>query len=176
MSDSGWYHVGCDGRGEVAVYLFGQFPGPKHAESFFQELRKVPAPRSITVYINSMGGCVFTGMAIANYLRGLQCCKGARVVCEVDGVCGSAATLVAAAADETRMRGEGFLFLHRAAYVDGRAEDDQLAMVNDSMARRLSQRSGRSKDEVFELLNGERWLTAAEATSLGFADAIFEEV
>jgi ATP-dependent protease ClpP protease subunit len=174
MHDAGWYHIGAD-RGEIAILLFGEFPAPKYAEPFFQELRGIAAPKSVTVYVNSLGGCIYTGFAIANRLRDWQC-AGVRIVCEVEGVCGSAATIAAAAADEIRMPSGAFLFLHRAAYVDGRPEDDRLEMMNDAMARRIAEKTGRTRPEVLDLLREEKWLTAAEATSLGFADAIFEEV
>lgn len=171
--DPDWFHIGRSGN-ELTVYFFGEFPAPAAAEAFFAELRGIRA-KTITIFINSLGGDLFTGFAIANRIRDWQG-KGARVVCEVAGIAGSAAAVIAAAADETRMPADGFLFLHNGAYVDGREDDDRLAAMNDAMARRFSLKTGREKAEVLALMAGESWVGAEEAAALGFADAIFGEM
>lgn len=172
MPSHDWFHIGNDGRGVTIIYIYDEIP--TSAEPFFAETNSIPALTAVTVFINSMGGDLFTGLAIANTIRTWQS-KGARVVCEVSGVCGSAVTLIAAAADEVKVSEGGFLLFHRAKYTDERADDERAHDMNDAMARRLAAKAGCGKDRMLELMASESWVSAREAADLGFADTIIGE-
>lgn len=166
-----WCMASHDGKGELVVCIFDEIA--RDAEDFFRDVRGI-RPKAVSIFINSPGGDLLTGMAIANTIRSWQS-AGARVVVEVAGIAGSAAALIAAAADEVRMPAGGFLFLHNAAYVDGKPADDRLADLNNGMARRFAEKAGRGRDEILALMADERWLDAAEAVSFGFADVVLDD-
>ena len=111
--------AGANGKARVTLLLYGlitMWPDDWYAEDkspldIAEELKAVGEIEDITVRINSPGGSAFGGLAIANLLRSWP----APVTTCVDGLAGSAASIIFAAGDQRVMPSNTLLFVHRAS-------------------------------------------------------------
>ena len=92
----------------VDILLYGEiqsdgsyFPGKNSSTSFAEDMNSCGG-KNINLRINSPGGNIFEAQAIYNLLKAY---KG-RVTAHIDGVCASAATVVACAAESIIMTAE----------------------------------------------------------------------
>jgi len=127
---------------------------------------------AITVRINSPGGDVFAGMQIYNMLKD----RSGDVNVIVDGVAASAASFIAMAGDKITMNTGSMMMIHKASTIVWGNEDemqetiDMLRKVDDSLVSVYVARTGKSAEEIKDLLAKETWMTAEEAVEMGFAD------
>ncbi len=132
---------------------------------------------TIRLRVNSPGGDVFAGQAIAQAMRDARA-RGIRVEAHVDGYAASAATIVSIAADEVVMADGAMWMIHQAWTIAmGNAADmlgaaALLQKVDGSIAEQYAKRTGQDKDHMAELMAAETWFTAAEAVEAGFADRV----
>lgn len=131
--------------------------------------------RAVEVHLNSPGGDMFEGIAIFNRLLA----HPEPVTVRIMGFAASAASIIAMAGTTIEMGPASFLMIHNChALVGGNRHDMAeaaafLAPFDDAMAGVYAQRSGQDKADVAGWMDGERWMSAEEAVSLGFADAMF---
>lgn len=145
------------------------------AKEFAAALDDLPSDTSeIRLHINSPGGDVFDGIAILNALRN----HDARVVAVVDGIAASAASFVAAGADELVMARNSELMIHDAwGLCVGNAEDmrklaEDLDRVSNNIASVYAEKAGTDVTDWRAAMARETWYTAAEAVDAGLADRI----
>ena len=129
----------------------------------------------ITVRIHSWGGDAFDGLAIMNALRAHE----GHVTCVVEGVCASAASVIAVGgADTLIMRPNAELMIHDAwALVDGNADEltrlaGQLSKLSDEYAAVYARKAGGDPAVWREAMRLESWFTAEEAVMVGLADRV----
>lgn len=128
----------------------------------------------IRLHINSPGGEVFEAIAIANQLRN----HPARVVAIVDGIAASAASFIAALADEVVMAPHSELMIHDAwGRAVGDAADmrwmaDQLDRLSNNIASMYAGKAGGTVEEWREVMRAEAWYSAEEAVEAGLADRV----
>lgn len=132
---------------------------------------------SIQLRINSPGGGVTDGYALANALR---MHKG-RKVAVVDGLCGSAATFAACACDEIHMH-EISLFMVHAPWAEAAGNSTALAeqgelldKMADLMAALYRRKTGASDQKVREWMARDTWMTPDDAVAAGFCDRILSD-
>lgn len=169
-------------QGETAatLYLYGPIDswggywGISAAE-VAEALASLPTGTTdITMRINSPGGEVFEAVAIMNLLRDHQ----ARITARVDGIAASAASFLAASADELIMGGNTELMIHDAwGLAIGNAEAmhayaDMLNRVSDDIAGVYDAKAGGGTASWRDYMKAESWFTADEAVSLGLADSV----
>ena len=178
-SKSGGWSLKAQGD-ELVLYIYdviGGFFGGVDAQEISMALDEHPNAASIHVRINSPGGDVFDGVAIASALRR----HGAKVYAHIDGLAASAATGVAMAADEVEIAEGGMFMIHNAwTLVIGNRHDltathDLLAKVDADINKTYAKRTGATTDQVTEWMDAETWFTAEEAKAAGFVDTIAEE-
>lgn len=164
-----------DDEEEVLVYdVIDPFFGASSA-AFAEALGGVRGTR-VTVRINSPGGDVFEGRAMATQLRAFR--GTTRVV--VDGLAASAASTVALAAQRTEMAAGSFLMVHRSwAFAMGNATDltslaSLLGKIDEEIAKDYAAKSGVSQEEAIEWMEDETWFTADEAVEAKLADAVID--
>ena len=80
---------------------------------FADDLAALGDVKEITVYINSGGGDVFAAQAIGNMLER----NAATVTAHIDGLCASAATIVACHADKVVAAADSSYMVHPAVWV-----------------------------------------------------------
>ena len=126
----------------------------------------------IEININSNGGDVAGGLAIANAIKAYS--KGKKT-CNVLGVAASMASVIACAGDELKMGQGAFLMVHNPWTVTmGNAEElrkdaDTLDKMRDSILSFYQSKAyGKSADDLKALMDAETWLNAEEAREAGF--------
>lgn len=128
----------------------------------------------ITVQINSPGGSVTDALAIYTVLRK----HPGPVTAIVDGLCASAATLVALAADEIVMAEHSLMMVHNPWTVaSGDAEQmrktaDTLDVASREMAALYTERTGLSAEKITAIMGAETWFNSYEAVDAGFAHRV----
>ena len=132
----------------------------------------------IEININSNGGDVSAGLAIANAIKGYK--KG-ETVCNVLGVAASMASVVACAADRLTMGEGAFLMIHNPWTIamgdadELRKNAETLDKMRDSiLGFYLAKCPGKTADDFKALMDAESWITFDEATAQGFSVEQYE--
>ncbi|WP_097921750.1 head maturation protease, ClpP-related [Streptomyces sp. wa1063] len=171
-----WYEIrnAADAdEAELLIYdeiggWWGNTPG-----EIVDELRAVTAP-NLRVRINSPGGSVFDGIAIANAIR----LHPANVTVQVDGIAASAASVIAMAGDRIVMTPQSQLMIHDASGMAYGNSADMTTMAtlldtqSDNIADAYAERAGGTREEWRERMRAESWYLAAEAVAAGLADEV----
>lgn len=172
----------ADKKGELFIYgdiadstWWGDEVTPKQ---FKEELDALGDITELDVYINSSGGDVFAGQAIYSMLKR----HNAKVTVYIDGLAASIASVIAMAGDKIIMPKGSMLMIHNGmigllGYFNAsklRKYADEIEKITDSVIVPAYERSGKTTDEIKELLDAETWLSAEEAVEMGFADEIEE--
>ncbi|MEU0978465.1 head maturation protease, ClpP-related [Streptomyces griseus] len=171
-----WYEIrnaADPDEAELLIYdeiggWWGNTPG-----EIVDELRAVTAP-TLRVRINSPGGSVYDGIAIANAIR----LHPATVTVQVDGIAASAASVIAMAGDRIVMTPQSQLMIHDASSLCiGNASDmaEMAALLDiqsDNIADAYAARAGGTREEWRERMRAESWYLAAEAVAAGLADEV----
>lgn len=131
----------------------------------------------IVVRINSPGGDVQEAITIANALQRYKA-KG-KVVCAIDGMCASAATLIACACDSVTIADNAVYMIHLPETVtfgnvgEHQKSIDVLAMMfNDVMLPMYVNKTQGDSAQLALRCCQETWYNAKEAVAAGFADAV----
>lgn len=188
-----WNIVSVDGEDAATLTLYGDvvskrptdwWTGEPDAsmyicpEDFAADLETIKDKREITVKINSVGGDVYTALAIHNALKALS---GHKTVI-VEGVAASAASVIAMAGDSIRMYAGSLMMIHNvsAFLMDffTIAELKKVIRGCDASERAItaiySAKTGLSEDSIRAMLDKETWMTGREAVEKGFADELAE--
>lgn len=169
-----WYRFKNVASDEAELLLYDEIGGfGTYAEDFLAELKAVTAPK-LRVKVNSPGGSVFEGVALANALRS----HPAEVTVQVDGIAASIASVIAMAADRVVVQPQAMLMVHDASGVClGNAQDmaDMAALldkISDNIADAYVAKAGGSRDEWRQVMRAETWFNAEEAVEAGLADEV----
>lgn len=133
--------------------------------------------QDIVVEINSRGGYVDAGSEIYTELKKYQ----GNIDIQIVGYACSAASWIALAGDTVEMSPTAQLMIHRAlGGADGNVDDLASAMQGlDQMDQALvdlyAKRTGKSAQEVYQLMAKESWMNAKTAVANGFVDSIMFE-
>lgn len=144
------------------------------AKEFASALAALPdTTNEIRLHINSPGGEVFEAVAILNQLRA----HPARVVAVIDGIAASAASFIAAGADELVMGRNTQIMIHDAwglcvgNAADMRSTGDLLDRLSDNVASIYAARAGGTVEDWRAAMLAETWYSADEAVTAGLADS-----
>lgn len=164
---------------ELLVMGFvGDFDDGLAADQIVNQLAEAKG-RRIKVRINSPGGLAFDGLTIFNAL--LQHDGG--VVTVVEGLAGSAASLIAMAGNPVKMMSNASMFIHRALGMSignshvMRDMAEFLDTVDEGILQTYAAKTGLSQKRLNELLDGKvdgTTFTAKEAQTIGFADEVVQ--
>lgn len=136
---------------------------------------KDAAPGPLSLRINSPGGSVFDGIAIATMLA-----RRGEVTAIVDGLAASAASIIFIGAERRVMAPGTLLMVHNPWSMAGgsaddlRKEADVLDVIAGEMAKLYADASGGnlSVKDARALMDEETWLTGEQAVALGLVHAI----
>lgn len=129
---------------------------------------------TVNVHINTYGGDVFEGISIFNVLRASE----KKIVTIVDGIAASAGSLIFLAGDQKKMPDNTQLMIHNPwTYASGNANDlekvvDMLRTTESAMTKTYMESFVGTEEEIKELLDSEKFMTAEEAKTFGFVDEI----
>jgi ATP-dependent protease ClpP protease subunit len=171
-----WYAFknSSDKSGEVELSIYDEIGAfGIGAKEFIAELREYKG-QHVHVRINSPGGEIIDGSAIANALNRHE----GGVTVHIDGLAASMASYIAMSGKPTYMSENALLMIHNPwTLAAGEADDlrkqaDLLDVMKSTLVRGYQRKSGMPPEEISKLMDEETWLTALEATALGFVDAI----
>ncbi len=168
-----WYNIQAKGdSADVIIYDEIGFWGIT-AKQFIDEVKDL-AVTTINLHLNTPGGSVFDGTAIFNVLKNHQ----AKVIAHVDGLAASIGSFIAMAADEVQIASNAFMMIHDpiGVAIGGSEEMESMANLLDKMADTLASayavKSGKSVEDIRELMAAETWFTGQEAVDTGIADVV----
>lgn len=128
----------------------------------------------VEVLINSPGGNVYAGSEIYTALRSYS----GQVHVKIVGIAASAASVIAMAGNYVEISPTAQIMIHNVSsgvYGDHKAfihEAGVLEGLNESIASSYMVKTGKSLDELLELMGQETWFTAEKAVEHGFADSV----
>lgn len=129
----------------------------------------------ITLYINSPGGGVDSGLALYDVMQAISC--PIRTVCV--GLAASMAALLFISGDRRDMLPHSRLMIHDPLIVNTGGSALRLKAVSDDLmetrqitAKVIAEHSGRSLEEILEKTASDSFFRAEEAVAFGLADGI----
>lgn len=128
----------------------------------------------IEVIINSGGGDVYAGSEIYTALKS----HDGNVNVKVVGICASSASVIAMAGDKIEMSPTSQIMIHNVSMSSGGDHQDLtksadiLRGYDKSIANAYEIKTGKSQEEILEMMNKETWFDAKSALKHGFADEI----
>ena len=131
----------------------------------------------LKVIINSPGGDVQAGQEIYSILKDIK----NHVTIEVQSIAASAASMIAMAGDTVKMSPVALLMIHNAStctsgdYRDMQHTAEVLQTVNTAIMQAYIAKTGKTEDELREMMDKETWLTANQCLEDGFADEIIKD-
>lgn len=135
--------------------------------------------KKLQLRINSPGGHVYQAVAMRTMLLGAEF---EEIKVSIEGLCASAATLLCCipGAHVSISEGSSFMIHNPSTFDWGTAETfEKTAARLRSMEKDFhgiySRRSGKSEDEIKEMMDAETWMSAKEAVDTGFCDEMIEE-
>lgn len=150
-------------------------------QKFHEDLKKCGG-KDLAVHINSPGGDVFAAQAIYTKLKAYT----GKVTMYIDGMCASAATIIACAGDTVIMPANTIYMIHNPksamlGYFDAPQLDKIAAslgavkqtIVNVYLAR---VQGALSEVQLKHKMDSEEWMTAETAKSYGFVDEITDAI
>lgn len=147
-------------------------------EGFLEDLAQVKGKSRVTIRINSIGGDLYTGMAIYNQLKALP---GQKTVV-IDGIAASAASVIAMAGDVIQIPVGGTVMIHEpSAFLADSYDQQQLKGVlkmldaaSRSAAEVYAGKTGLEVDAVRSMMAKTTWMIGQEAVDKGFATELLE--
>ena len=165
----------------ATVYIYGVIGDSwdedeaNRAKEFSQTLDAL-SPKPVDLRIDSPGGDVFEGYAIASAIGRYE----GETHAFIDGVAASAASYIAVMADRVTMNDFSAFMIHNAWGLaignrhELRALADQLEGIDDNIARIIAARTGMELEDVKSAMDAETWYFGDEALESGFCDEVIE--
>lgn len=135
---------------------------------------------AVTMFINSPGGSVASGLALYDVMQAIRC--PVRTVCT--GIAASMAALLFISGSSREMLPHARVMIHdplipgsiggTALKIDALAKD--LMQVRETTAAIIAAHTGRSLDEVYAKTATDSYFNAGEAVAWGLADRIIHEL
>lgn len=181
MANKFWQFKNLSG-GSAELMLYGEISDSTWwgdevtPKQFAEDLRALGDVSRITVRINSSGGDVFAAQAIGNLLEQ----HSAETVAHIDGLCASAATIIACHCNKTEAAEDSTYMIHPVkmgicGYVDAASMQkyiEALETITENIVTLYCRKTGKSKDDVTALMDATSWWTGTQAKDNGFVDEI----
>lgn len=148
-------------------------------KTFADELNALGPLTSLTVRINSGGGDVFAAQTIGNLLEQ----HTAQVTARIDGLCASAATIIACHCDKVVAANDSTYMIHPVRmgifdFADAVTLQQYIGALNtirENILNLYTKKTGREKDEVAAWMDATSWWTGEEAKTNGFVDELVDD-
>ena len=166
---------------ESEVFLVGEIT-PKTSNLLIQKLMYLDSKDlgQITLYINSPGGEVISGLAVYDYIKVMK--SPIRTVCIGDAA--SMGAIIFLAGEKREMLPHTRILIHDPSYghldVSGKKPHeiqrgvDSLNKVRETLAEIISEKTNKSLDEIYGITAEDNYFTAEEAIDFGLATGIFK--
>lgn len=153
----------------------GLFTSP---EGFLEDLEGVKNAKNVTVRINSVGGDLYTAIAISNRLKELA----ANTTAIIDGIAASAATVIAMGCKTIKAYPGSLFMVHEAltelfGLYNHKALNEvnkRLEAANSAAAEAYNEKTNLGIEKIRHQMAKESWLTGREAKEEGWIDEVIE--
>lgn len=143
-------------------------------------LQQEEPDREITMYINSPGGEVDSGLALYDVMKGVSC--PIHTVCL--GIAASMGAVLFAAGDRREILPHGRVMIHDPLIAGGvggsalqiREVSRNLLKTREEICGILARHTGKTLEEIYEKTATDSWFSADEAVKFGLADRIIHTV
>ena len=143
-------------------------------------LQKVGPDEQVTIFINSPGGEVQSGLAIYDTMKAISC--PIRTVCL--GMAASMGALLFVASNQRDMLPHSRVMVHDPLVAGGiggsalevKTASDNLMRTREITAQILAEHTGKSLEEIFEVTSKDSYFEAPAAVEFGLADRIVESL
>lgn len=173
-----WYNFDQSEK-QTELYVYGDIGSwGISAGEFAKDLQAIPMGSEIKLRLSSSGGSVTDGMAMHTLIKE----RKAQVVCYVDGLAASMASLIMCAASKVVAAAGSWIMIHnvKSGAFGGSSALRQEAEIVDKMTAQLVaayvEKTGKTEDEIRAAMDAETWFTADEAKAFGLVDEIVGEV
>ena len=166
---------------DMSAMYKGQYPNDKSASDFDKAVKELKSKgaRKLKLRINSPGGVVTEAVAMRGTLTGAGFEK---IDIRIEGMCASAATLVASipGARVEITPGSEYMIHNPWSIALGSASDMEKTAAHLRQIEQVSrgfyaQKSGQSEEQIKRWMDAETWFTAEDAVRYGFADELAQE-
>ena len=166
---------------ESEIFLVDEIT-PKSANNLIQKLMYLDSKDlgEITLYINSPGGEVISGLAVYDYIKVMK--SPVKTVCIGDAA--SMGAIIFLAGEKREMLPHTRILIHDPSYghldVSGKKPHeiqrgvDSLNKVRETLAEIISEKTNKSLDEIYSITAEDNYFTAEEAIDFGLATDIFK--
>ena len=159
---------------QTELYLTGDIGFEVSSRNFINEVKAVTSP-NLYVHIDSLGGSTLDSISIYNALKDYTGTKTAII----DGVAMSAASYILMAFDKIVAKPNALLMLHNplVEHCEGNAKEiakvvSTLNDLTEIYVDAYASRTGKSPEDIQEILDAETYFTAQEALDIGLIDEI----
>lgn len=128
----------------------------------------------VSIRIHSQGGFVDDASA----MRAIISDYPGKVTCKVDGLCASAAMMLAISGDKVVMQDSAYLMIHNP-WTRASGDVDELKKIirmlqatKEGIIQAYMSKCNLSHDKLDKMMSDETWMTANEALEFGFVDVI----
>lgn len=172
--------VANDAGTHLDVYIIGVIGWESTHRGLISQLKEYDNLKTITVYINSVGGFIGEGMGMLNALR-LHTAEVTTINVGYALSMGSL-LLLAGAGGKVKMAANALIMIHRAqggSWGDAaamRKEADILEKHEKAMLAEYDRRMDKTEEEIQAMLDAETWMTADEALAVGLIDEVIDPV
>jgi len=141
---------------------------------FKDELMRKGNGGPVTVRIHSGGGDV----TAASVIRAMMMDYPGRITVKVDGLCASAAMIVAMAGDRVMMQESAYMMIHDPWTIAmGNSDDlkkvmESLIACKDGILDTYESKTKMNRAKLSKLMTAETWMTARQSVEMGFADEV----
>ena len=166
---------------ESEVFLVDEIT-PKSANNLIQKLMYLDSKDlgEITIYINSPGGEVISGLAVYDYIKIMK--SPVRTVTIGDAA--SMGAIIFLAGEKREMLPHTRILIHDPSYghldVSGKKPHeiqrgvDSLNKVRETLAEIIAEKTGKDIDEIYKITAEDNYFTAEEAIEFGLATGIYK--
>lgn len=160
------------------VTLYGEIGVGKNTSPAFKERIAAADPaKPLRVLIDTVGGSVLDGIGIRDAMKAWP--AGCTAVVEPAAL--SIGSYLLTGADRVEMSSNGYIMVHRPRVAPDEMNDDELMRAADlvrsmknTMVSAYCQRTGKSEQEILDMLEMDTWIDGPEALAMGLVDALID--
>ncbi|WP_462355082.1 head maturation protease, ClpP-related [Fusobacterium ulcerans] len=162
--------------GDITKYAWEEY-GETSSIVFSRQVAQLKDVQNIALKINSPGGDIFEALAIYNEIKRLS--KSKNITAYIDGVAGSAASLLVLAANKAVIGKGCYYMIHnpllRMGYSNVQDMQEAIEFLNKTKENLLDiyiSKTNLSREEIANKMDSTTWFNADEALAAGFVDEI----
>ncbi|HHE3615148.1 TPA: ClpP-like prohead protease/major capsid protein fusion protein [Pasteurella multocida] len=174
-----WYSIKAKANNTAEIYIYDEIGcWGISSQEFSKDLKALGNIKNLNLHIHSPGGSVFDGIAIYNLLNNYPATK----TVYIDGLAASIASFIAMVGEKVIMPENAMMMIHKPWGIQGGDADDMrkyadlLDQVENVLIPAYAKKTGKSNEEIAEMLAEETWLSGQECVEHGFADQLAEPV